>query len=202
MILMIALVVLAAGKSERYGRNKLLEKIGDKTIIRKVVEESLRSKADRVFVVVGFEADRIIDELRDLKVTFVYNVNYEEGMSSSVKAGVLAAKTYNAKAVAILPADNLLITHGVIDKVIEKFKETHAKIVVPSYKGKRGHPILLNMEIYYDIMSISEETQGLKYVVRKYRDEIVEVPVNSPEIYIDVDTPEDLEKLRNLGLIK
>jgi len=202
MILMIALIVLAAGKSERYGRNKLLEKINDKTIVRKVVEESLMSKADRVFVVIGFEADKIIDELRDLKVTFIYNVNYEEGMSSSVKAGVLAAKSYNAKAVAILPADNLLITYNVIDKVIEKFKKTNAKIVVPSYEGKRGHPILLNMEIYHDIMSISEETQGLKYVLRKYKDEVVEVPVDSPEIYIDIDTPEDLEKLKDLGLIK
>ncbi len=202
MVLMIALIVLAAGKSERYGKNKLLEKVGDKTIIKKVVEEALMSKADRVFVVVGYEADKIIDELRNLKVTFVYNVNYEEGMSSSVKAGVLTAKTYGATAVAILPADNLLITHNVIDKVIEKFKETNAEIVVPSYKGRRGHPILLNMKIYYDIMNISEETQGLKYVVRKYRDKIVEVPVDSPEIFIDVDTPEDMEKLKKSGLIK
>ncbi len=199
---MIALAILAAGKSERYGRNKLLEKINDKTIIRKVTEEALKSKAEKIFVIVGFEAEKIIDELSGLPVTFVYNVNYEEGMSSSVKAAVLAAKVVNAEGIAILPADNLLITHETINKVIEKFIEAKPEIVVPSYKGRRGHPILFNMKLYYDLMSISEETYGLKFVVKKYSDRIVEVPVNSPEIYIDIDTPEDLEELRKQGLVK
>jgi len=199
---MIVLVVLAAGMSKRYGRNKLLEKINDKTIIRKVVEESVKSRADKVVVVVGFEAGKIINEIKDLPVTTVYNENYMEGMSSSVKVGAEKAIELNADAVMILPADNLLIKSRTIDKVIDAYYKTRGLIVVPRFEGKRGHPILLDKKLFNDILSISEETQGLKYVVRKYSDKIVDVEVESPEIYIDIDVPEDLEKLRKTGLIK
>jgi len=199
---MIILVVLAAGMSKRYGRNKLLERVNDKTIIRKVVEESVKSKADRIVIVVGFEADKIINEIKDLPVIPVYNENYMEGMSSSVKAGARKAIELNADAVMILPADNLLIKSKTINKVIDAYRKTEGLIVVPRFKGKRGHPILFDRKLFNDILKISEETQGLKYVVRKYSDKIVDVEVESPEIYIDIDVPEDLEKLRKAGLIK
>jgi len=199
---MIVLVVLAAGMSKRYGRNKLLERVNDKTIIRKVVEESVKSKADRIVVVVGFEADKIINEIKDLPVIPVYNENYMEGMSSSVKVGTRKAIELNANAVMILPADNLLIKSKTINKVIDAYRKTEGLIVVPRFKGKRGHPILFDRKLFNDILKISEETQGLKYVVRKYSDKIVDVEVESPEIYIDIDVPEDLEKLRKTGLIK
>ena len=199
---MIVLVVLAAGMSKRYGRNKLLERINDRTIIRKVVEESVKSKADEVVVVVGFEAEKIINEIKDLPVTPVYNENYMEGMSSSVKVGTRKAMELNANAVMILPADNLLIKSKTIDRVIDAYYKTKGLIVVPRFKGKRGHPILFDKKLFDEILMISEETQGLKYVVRKYSDKIVDVEVGSPEIYIDIDMPEDLEKLRKSGLLK
>lgn len=198
---MIVLVILAAGKSERYRKNKLLEKINDKTIIRKVVEEAVKSDADKVIVVVGYDATRIIKEVRDLPVTFVFNSDYEKGMSYSVKVGVKEAQSLKANAVMILPADNLLISSETINKVIDKYVKTKALIITPSYEGRRGHPILFDKKLFEDIMKISEETKGLKYVVRKYADKIINVNVNSPEIYIDIDYPEDLEKLRKKGLL-
>lgn len=199
---MLILIVLAAGMSERFGRNKLLEKVDNKTIIRKIVEESIKSKADKVVVVTGFEAEKIASEIKDLPVIMVHNENYKEGMSSSVKVGVKKARELGATAFMILPADNFLITSKTINKVIDKYLETKGPIVVPKFKGKRGHPILFDNKLYDDIMLISEETQGLKYVVRKYYNKIVDVEVESPEIYIDIDTPEDLENLRKLGFIK
>lgn len=190
---MIPIIILAAGMSTRFPGNKLLYKINDKPLIRIITENALNSKADKVVIVVGYEADKVMEALRNLPVDFVYNENYEKGMSTSVKKGVKHVMDI-AKAIIIHPADVFFVPPKVFNMVIDYYNTTKAKIVVAGYKGQKGHPILFSSEIFKDIMEISEKTMGLKLVTRKYRKFIHIVETNIEEVLIDIDTLEDLNK--------
>jgi molybdenum cofactor cytidylyltransferase len=193
---MLSLIVLAAGKSTRMPeRNKLLIRIGKKTMIRRVVESALSSKADEVIIVLGWEADKVRRELRDLPCRFVVNEDYERGQSSSVKAG-LAEVAAGTEAVLILPGDVAMIEPRSINTVIEMYQKRNCPIVVASHGGKPGHPILLSKELFEEIEMIDEATLGLKSVVSRHESEVQMVETGSESVLRDIDTPEDLKLLR------
>ncbi|MEM2017235.1 MAG: nucleotidyltransferase family protein [Nitrososphaerota archaeon] len=192
----IALIILAAGKSTRFPGNKLLAKINNESMIEKVVKTGLNSKADNILIVVGHEAEKIsksLENIRDARIQVIYNPRYEEGQSSSVKTGVEYV-VGKADAVMILPADVPFITPEDIDRLIEVYEITNSTIVVASYRGRHGHPILFSSKLFNELMMITEEKHGLKEVIEKHREEIVEAE-SSPFTLIDIDTQEDLEKI-------
>lgn len=191
---MISLIVLAAGLSTRFGRNKLLEKVDNHTMIERVVKSATSSKCDEVVVVLGHDAQKIKDVLKNFNCKFVFNEDYEKGQSYSVKAGVSAVVGY-AEAVMVLPGDVALITPESINMVIEEYKRCKSPIVVASYKGRSGHPILFDKSLFKEIMEISEETMGLKAVVNRHRQLIRKVEVGSDEVLIDIDSEEDFKKI-------
>jgi molybdenum cofactor cytidylyltransferase len=191
----IALIILAAGKSTRFPGNKLLAKINGESMIEKIVKTALGSKINRILIVTGYEAEKIkqlIEEIKDERIQIVYNPKYEEGQSSSVKTGVKQV-IEEADAVMIHPADVPFITTEDIDGLIEVFEITNAAIIVASHRRRHGHPILFSSKLFGEIMEITEEKHGLKELVEKYREEIVEVE-SSEYTTIDIDTPEDLDK--------
>jgi molybdenum cofactor cytidylyltransferase len=192
---LISLIILAAGSSTRFGRNKLLEKIDGTTIIERVVRSAVFSKADEVIVVLGYEASKVREALKNFehKCKFVFNEDFEKGQSFSVKAGLRAVIDY-AEAVMILPGDVAFITSKAIDMVIEEYRRSKNLIVVASHKGRLGHPILFDRRLFNELMEIREETMGLKAVVKKYKEVIKKVEVGSEEVLIDIDTEEDLKK--------
>jgi len=196
---LICLIILAAGFSTRFGRNKLLEKINGLTMIERVVKSAKSSKADEVVVVLGYEAQRIKKALRNFECKFVFNENYKMGQSSSVKVGVKSVMKY-ADAVMVLPGDVALITPKAINMVIEEYKKSRNPIVVASHKGRSGHPILFDRSLFHEIMKINEETMGLKAVVNRHRDLIKKVEVGSEEVLIDVDTEEDFKRIFHKSL--
>jgi len=175
-------------------RNKLLITINRKPMIRKVVESALSSKVDEVIVVLGWEAKKISDALTDLPCRFVVNRDYRRGQSSSVKAGLreVAAGT---EAVLILPGDVAMIDPHSINKVIEAYNNRNALIVVASYSGRPGHPILLSKDLFKEIEVIDEATFGLKSVLNRHKSEVRMVETGSENVLRDVDTPEDLKIL-------
>lgn len=191
---MIPVVILAAGMSTRFPGNKLLHKVEGKALIRYSIESALNSKADEVIVVLGHEADKIASEIKDLDIVIVYNPEYRVGMSESVKKGVRAVYKW-AEAVIIHPADVAFAPSQAFNAVIDGYYSTRANIVVVAFEGKKGHPILFSKDTFNDILSISEETMGLKYVTKKYvaKTKVINVPYK--EVIIDIDTIDDLKVL-------
>lgn len=190
------LIILAAGKSTRFPGNKLLAKINNESMIEKVVKTSLNSKADKILIITGYEAEKILDSIKNIKdprIQVIYNPRYEEGQSSSVKTGVEYV-IGKADVIMILPADVPFITPEDIDRLIEVYEITNSTIIVASYRGRHGHPILFSSKLFNEIMTITEEGHGLKEIIKKHREEVVEVE-SSQYTIIDVDTREDLEKI-------
>jgi molybdenum cofactor cytidylyltransferase len=194
--IMLSLIVLAAGKSTRMpGRNKLLVEIDGKPMVRRVVEHALNAKVDEVVVVLGWEADKIRETLADLPCRFVVNADYPEGQSSSVRAGLREVEE-RAEAVLILPGDVAMIDTRSINIVIDEYNNSRNLIVVASFSGKPGHPILFSKELFKEIAQISEEKFGLKAVVAVHETDVRMVETGSEYVLRDVDTPNDLTRLK------
>ena len=130
---MISLIILAAGLSTRFGRNKLLEKINGVTMIERVVKSAVSSKVDEVAVVLGYEALRVKEALKNFECRFIFNEDFRKGQSSSVKAGVKAVMGY-ADAVMVLPGDVAFITPKSINMVIAEY---NIRLVMGSFDEQK-----------------------------------------------------------------
>jgi molybdenum cofactor cytidylyltransferase len=189
----IAAIVLAAGRSSRMGpRNKLLEVVDGKPIVARVASTALDSGASPVFVVTGFEADRIAEALHGLDVTIVNNPAFEQGLSASLRAG-LAALPPDCSGALILLGDMPRIEPGDIAALMTAAKDREA-ICVPVNNGKVGNPILWGAAYFAEMMQLTGDA-GAKQLLAKHPESIVEVPIPSDRIFTDIDTPSDLARL-------
>lgn len=191
----IAAVILAAGRSMRMqGENKLLKRVGGKSLIRRTVETALASQARPVIVVVGHEGDRVGAALEGLDVTIVANPDYADGLSTSLKAGV-AAIPEGADGAVICLGDMPMIEARHIDRLISAFNPGEGRgICVPVHRGKQGNPVLWSAH-YFAAMSQLAGDIGARHLIAENRDEVCEVPMASAAVLTDLDTPEAFDAL-------
>lgn len=200
---MIVGMILAAGESKRFTPgNKLLYKIKDnKTVIQLITRAFLQSKLEKLIIVIGYEADKIKKNIEtqvkstSLKIEFVYNENYKTGgMSSSIRKGFEIVKS--EEAVILTPADIPLLPTSIINLIIDTYEAKQYDIIIPSYENRKGHPILLSSNLFQEICGISEQKQGLKEIITKYKQKIHFLPTQSPEILQDIDSYEDIQEFK------
>lgn len=187
---MIAGIVLAAGMSTRMGAFKQLLPLDERTVIEVVVERIV-SRLEQLFVVLGHRADEVEEVLKGYPVECVYNPDYRLGMLSSVQCGIRAAG--EAQAYLICLGDQPGIELGAIDAVLGGAVEAGEGIIIPSYRGKRGHPIVIRRSYRREILSLPKES-GLNQVTRGYPEDTLEIPVADEQILRDMDTPADYRR--------
>ena len=195
----IAAIVLAAGRSTRMGAaNKLLAEVDGKPMVRRVVEAALASRARPVLVVTGHGESEVRAALAGLDVAFAANPHYTTGLSSSLKAGISAASG-TADGALILLGDMPRIESGQIDRLIEAFVEAEGDaIVVPTHQGRRGNPVLWPSAHFAEMLQL-EGDAGAKRLMAVHARDVREVDLDTDAIFIDVDTPEALARLRDEG---
>src|SRR6185312_4959801 len=139
----VAALVLAAGKSTRMaGPNKLVSELGGKPLVRIAAEAALASQARPVIVVTGHQRERVEAALEGLPVRFVHNLDFANGLSTSLKAGIAALPDDIAGAVVCL-GDMPQVSGALIDRLAQALDpENGALIAVPTFEGKRGNPVL------------------------------------------------------------
>jgi molybdenum cofactor cytidylyltransferase len=187
---MICAIVLSAGKSERMGRPKALLPLQGKTFLENILSAISRSPVEETRVVVGHHRNEIEPHVKP-PARLVFNPNYEQGMITSLQAGIRSLPPHTSGALLFL-VDHPLVDSETIELLVTKIGPD--RIVLPTFQGRRGHPVLFGSAILQEILGLSS-SQGANIVVRKDPDRIVEVSVNSPGILVDVDTPEDFLKL-------
>jgi len=189
---MTCAIVLAAGLSSRMGDQKLLLPFGGKTVISHIVDQLLASAIGEVHVVVGHQAERISGELSSRAVSIVTNPNYKSGMLSSVRCG-LKSLPEKCRAVMVVLGDQPSITTELINQMLQSFAATEKTILVPLYKGKRGHPILFS-SIYRGEILTQYDDAGLRGLLHAHCDDVSELKVSTSAVLCDMDCPEDYRK--------
>jgi molybdenum cofactor cytidylyltransferase len=189
---MITAVVLAAGRSERMGRPKMLLPFGRKTLIETVLTGVLRSRVDDVIVVLGAHREAIEPVVSKLALRTVFNPDFGAGMLSSVLRG-LSEVPAAAQAFLVVLGDHPYPPATVIDRLIAVHERTGKGIVLPVYRGRRGHPVLIDMR-YRDDVTALDPSVGLRQLLRDHSDDVLEVSVRSPAVLADIDRPDDYRK--------
>ncbi len=186
----ICALVPAAGMSIRMGTPKQLLPFGEKTVLQAVVDTLLEADLDGILVVLGHRADAVRDSLAERPVSFHLNPDYRNGMFTSILSG-LAALEKSADAALIALGDQPNVRASVVRKVAAAYRKGNKGIVVPIYRGKRGHPALVDLGRYLsEIRSLTGE-DGLKPVMRGNPGDTLEVEVADEGVLRDIDTPEE-----------
>ncbi|MEH2476027.1 molybdenum cofactor cytidylyltransferase [Nitrobacteraceae bacterium AZCC 2161] len=192
----VAAIILAAGRSTRMGGpNKLLAELNGKTLVRIVAEQAVASKATSVTVVTGHQAAEVEKALAGLKVKFVHNPDFAEGLAGSVKSGI-AAVPADADGAVVCLGDMPLIDTRLIDRLIEAFAPDRGSlIVVPVSDGRRGNPVLWSRRFFGELMTLDGDI-GARHLITKHGEAVAEVPVEGHGAFLDIDTPQALAEAR------
>jgi molybdenum cofactor cytidylyltransferase len=188
----VCALVLAAGRSTRMGGpNKLLAEIAHRPLVRIAAEEALASRARPVIVVTGHQRDRVEQALAGLPVHLVHNPDFADGLGGSLRAGI-AAVPADADGAVVCLGDMPQVDAALIDQLIAAFDpDRGALVVVPTFEGKRGNPVLWSRRFFPDLMAIEGDV-GARHLIGRYGEAVVEVAVEGKAALVDVDTPEAL----------
>ena len=190
---MISALLLAAGESRRMGDFKQLLRLGDKSFVEHCVDNLLASRISEVIVVTGYRESEVKRAVGDRRVIFAYNSEYKSGMASSIQRGMLAvAESSNACVLALV--DQPRIDPDVVNRIIETYEKAQPLVVIPTYRGENGHPILLDLILKEEVLNM-DPSQGLREVVHAHSGETARVEVFDRSVLEDCDSPEDYERI-------
>ncbi len=205
-------VILAAGLSSRMKEFKPLLHVDGQPAVAGLTETLHSAGIRDIVLVTGHRREELQEEIDRLRLTEAYNENYEEGMFTSIQTGLAkAGESFPDKqGVFLIPVDCPLITIRVLRELMIAADGAQKENVaggargadaadgwyfVPTFEGKKGHPLLIVAEHIPEILEHDGEG-GLKAVTERHWEKMVRVPVPDEEILLDMDTPEGYEAIR------
>jgi molybdenum cofactor cytidylyltransferase len=191
-MLNLAIVILAAGGSRRLGEPKQLVSFRGEPLIRYLARTAAQSEAENVLVVVGGNAPACVEALEKTGVDIVSNPFWETGLAGSIRLGIERAEAFEAEAALLLLADQPLLDSEIIGQYIERMTGKPDQIIAADHGVAIGPPMLFGSD-WFPYLKTLEGDQGARHLVRARKETIDLVPW--PEGSIDIDTPEDLQKL-------
>ena len=189
---LVSSILMAAGKSERMGQNKLLMPLHGDTIVGCTLDNLMASRVSETVVVLGSCAQEVRLAVGERPVMLVLNPDYARGMSTSLITG-LRMVSKQAKFVMVVLGDQPFVTPQTYDLLVENALGTDKGIVVPVYRRQRGNPILIHSGYIPEIMHFAGDVGGRELLVQ-YPSDVLEVEVPDEGIIINVNTPEEYQR--------
>ena len=190
----LAAIIPAAGSSSRMGQFKPLLQVDGQSLIQRAISVFRQNRIDDIIVVVGHRAADLEVALARDEVRIARNEAYMRGMFSSVKIGMRQLPDH-CEAFFVLPVDIAFVRSSTIGRLIEAFRDQPGRICHPCVSNRRGHPPLIPACLAEAIAG-HDGKGGLRRALKRWTDLAVDVPVTDRHILLDLDTPEDLLKLR------
>ena len=142
-------------------------------------------------MVVGYKAENVIKAIAAKPIKLAINPDYEQGMSTSIIAGLNLVHG-RVQGVMLVLGDQPLVNSQTINSLIEEFYNHEKGIAVPTYQGKRGHPIIFAIKYKEQLLKLKGDMGG-RQIIKDHPDDILEVAVNSESIVADFDTTDDYQ---------
>jgi molybdenum cofactor cytidylyltransferase len=183
---MVSAILLAAGEARRMGKLKQLMPLGKTTIVEQTIDNLLASRVNEVIVVLGHKAEEIMKRIAARPIKMVINPLYRQGMSTSIAAGLTFTDS-RAQAVMLALGDQPFVDSPTINRLIKEFEAHDKGIAIPTYKGKRGHPLIFSIKYKAQLSGLKGDIGG-REIIKHHPEDILEVAVDCEGIVIDVDT--------------
>jgi len=190
----ISAVILAAGMSKRMGVPKQLLRLGETTLLEHALNNVRQSRVQEIILVLGHQAETIRKQLPLDNVKVIINPAFQEGMGASLRAGISALSPQAQGALVVL-ADQPFIRPSTLDRLIAKHSELKPQIVIPTYRGFRGNPVLLDRSVFPELAGLAGDV-GCRAIFGDHTENILKVEVEDVGILLDADSEADLKKLR------
>lgn len=189
-------IILAAGSSSRMGHPKQLLKVNDETLLIRTIKTVAAAGLSNIeiTVVLGSNYEQHRDIVSPLKINIQHNIDWANGMGSSLKYGLKSIVAQKPAGVLILVCDQPLLTSEHIQKLIQQFHVSPQSIVASHYNNTDGVPAIFPSTLFEQLLTIGDD-QGAKKVLQQNRQNLISV--DFPDGAIDLDTPEDYDKLIN-----
>jgi molybdenum cofactor cytidylyltransferase len=189
----LAAMILSAGASSRMGRPKALLPYREGTFLEHLIEVTRhpRISVTRVVLGAGAEVIRAIAKLEASVV--VLNPDWEQGQLSSICAGIHSLEGIETDGIVLCPVDHPLVSARLVSELIERFYEVRKSIVVPTYKGRRGHPAIFSSEMFGELLAAPAD-KGARAVVWTHSGDVLEVPTDEEGVVLNINDPDMLSR--------
>ncbi len=189
-------LILAAGKGQRFGGPKILLDWGGIPVIRRIALTAILSGLSPVVLVLGAYTNEVYPYVQDLPLIVIENSEWQNGQSTSFIKGINVLSGRVGGVVTLL-ADQPHIPADIIKKIIRTHQTQSYPIIIPTVKGRRANPVLFDRITFPEINKISGDVGG-RVLFSQFN--VFELPLQDEGLILDIDTPEDYQRLKNAYL--
>lgn len=190
---MLAAVILSAGASTRMGRPKALLPYREGTFLEHLIQVTRHPRIGITRVVLGAGAENIQKIAKLDSSLVVLNPDWELGQLSSICAGVRSLEAIETDGIVLCPVDHPLVSARLVSELVDRFYEEKKAIVLPTYKGKRGHPVIFSSGLFGDLLAAPTE-MGARAVVWAHSADVLEVPTDEEGVILNLNDPDMLKR--------
>lgn len=197
---MLAAVILAGGESRRMGAPKALVPFRGISFVQHLVNATRHARIGVRRIVLGAGAEQIRDQLGVDQGAIVLNPDWEQGQLSSIQAGIRSLPE-GTEGMILCPVDHPLVSANLISNLIHQFDLSGKPIVLPAFRGQRGHPVIFRASLYDELLAAPVDI-GARQVVWAHPQEIEEVHTEEEGVVLNLNDPETLKKAIGSGATK
>ena len=190
---MLAAVILSAGASSRMGRPKALLPYRESTFLEHLIQVTRHPRIGVTRVVLGAGAEVIRTMAKLDPSIVVLNPDWEQGQLSSICTGVRSLDGIDTDGMVLCPVDHPLVSAQLVRELVDRFYEERKAIVLPTFKGRRGHPAIFSSALYSELLAAPAD-KGARVVVWEHAADVVEVPTDEEGVVLNLNDPEMLKR--------
>jgi molybdenum cofactor cytidylyltransferase len=191
---MLASAILAAGESRRMGEPKALVSVQGLTFVEYLFAATRLPRVGITRIILGAHAAEISAKLKFDPAMIVVNPDWPSGQLSSIHAAIRSLPADTTDGIILCPVDHPLVSRHLISALIAQFDSSRKAIALPTYRGKRGHPVIFRATLYDELLAASPGV-GARQVVWAHSQEIQEVPTEEEGVVLNFNDPESLKKV-------
>jgi molybdenum cofactor cytidylyltransferase len=194
---LLAAVILSAGASSRMGRPKALLPLREGTFLEHLIEVTRHPRIGVTRIVLGMGAE-VIRTIANLDPSVVVlNTEWEQGQLSSICAGLRSLEGIGTDGIVLCPVDHPLVSAHLVSELVERFYEKNKAIVLPTFSGRRGHPVIFSNALFSELLAAPAD-MGARAVVWAHAADILEVPTDEEGVVLNINDPDMLRRATEL----